>query len=74
MSEWDNDSGTTASFYEENSNTLVSPCEFNEKDDSDNDTVVSLYEFNEEDKRNNTHISVVSFMIIILALILYYLY
>ena len=58
MSEWDNDSATTASFYEE---------------DSDNDTVVSLYEFNEEDERNNTHINVVSFLIILLALILYYL-
>jgi hypothetical protein len=60
----DNESGysdcdTTVSFYSE---------------DSDNDTVVSLYEFNEEDKRNNTHISVVSFVIILLALILHYLY
>ena len=50
------DSATTVSFYEFEEN-------------SDNDTVMSLYEFNEEDKRNNTHISVVSFVIILLALI-----
>ena len=74
MSEWDNDSTTTVSVYEEDSNTVVSLCEFNKKEDSDNDTVVSLCEFNEEDKRNNTHISVVSFVIILLALILPYLY
>ena len=66
----DNDSATTVSFYESDYDTTVS---FH-SEDSDNDTVVSLYEFDEEDKRNKTHISIVSFLIILLALIIPYLY
>ena len=69
MSEY-SDSATTVSFYESDYDTTVS---FH-SEDSDNDTVVSLYEFDEEDERNNTHINVVSFLIILLALIIPYLY
>lgn len=61
--------------YESDGATTVSFYEFNDYD-SDNDTIVSLYEFDEEDKikTNNTHISVVSFVIIFIAFILPYLY
>lgn len=76
-----NDSDTTVSFhsmelFDEKTSQYITVARPSYYFDDDNDTVVSLYEFGEEDKikKNNTHISVVSFVIILMAFILPYLY
>ena len=75
------DSATTVSFhsmelFDEKTGQYITVARPSYYFDDDNDTVVSLYEFGEEDKikTNNTHISVVSFVIILMAFILPYLY